>query len=288
MKFTLDDLRTDIEMKTRQNATVDMVNEKLKVPNFDPSDPIYKIWCDCRIIPAFLFLLSVQFLLSSAAFVFSLYQIISIENLHKIHHDADYSTRNFTVNKSTNFISSHFEITFFLCQHWYPLIYVRFLALTSVLFCIFVAFYGVKSAKISCIKIYSIGIMIFIAFLLTYVALLAWYAIKNDDYFSFCFVGLTLLMFLLLNVSALHIGSVLCKFMKNRQKFIDYVVERGWFDEGDDDSDRKGSKKSTFCANFLSKYDVSDELQAKVRRENGDMDENHYRLCEIEEEDDDV
>lgn len=270
-------MRSPTMKNTRSFAVSTTSNDdEEELPDFDPSDPIFKVWCDCRIIPAFISILFVQFILTFAALIFSTYQIISIEHWHARESSNLSTIKNF---------SSHFEITFFLCQHWYPIIYVRLLILLCVTFCIFVAWYGLQTAKIRCIKIYIVSIFVFILFLLSYVALLAWHAIKNGDYFSFCFVGLTIFSMLLLNVSALHFAAVLTKFMNSRKKFIEYAKEKCLIN---DDFNGNSTKKSSlfFCWSIMSKYDVPDDIRLKAHRElntnNGGA--HRYRLCEIEEE----
>lgn len=60
-----------------------------------------------------------------------------------------------------------------------------------------------------------------------YVVLLTWHSVVNEDYFAFCFVGLSLLFILLGNVVAIHAASELYNYFLDLHAFVS-AASRRW------------------------------------------------------------
>ena len=216
--------------------------------SFCPSDMAYRVWCGVRVLPAFLLITAFQGFLSLA---------VLLASFALIHHPA-FSDSSLSPLSSTPLSSSPLTSTTPSSTplpvlptstvrvegslRWLvkaggalPVLFFEPAAIFAYLR-LFVSFlhilgigsslYGVWLQRPAFILPLMATTALSIATTFLYFVLLAWHSVKFEDYFAFCFVGLTLLAVLVGHVVEMHAGTELYHYFLDLAAFVSSAKRR--------------------------------------------------------------
>lgn len=182
--------------------------------DFDPTDPLYLIGCRFSVLNAYLFVSCLQYLLAVYFLSFTILQILILEN-----YTSSVSLRDYFLKTSINPEDEKNSFDPLLwTRQLYPSVYARLIITIITLLVIKSALIGLYRNKPLLIKMHMRWSIVYSIVLAGYVATLTWYTVNTSNYFTFCLVGLSLLVALFVNASAINVASICYTFLDTRNK----------------------------------------------------------------------
>lgn len=225
------------------NAASEEDEEAKKALDFNESDPAFRIFvCNYPIAPVFFVISMVKLLLLFAALLFTIAQLILHSTSSSVTMESNLTVSPQSTVRPRSDVEEHENgrrsswasaIFYFEPSWWLGLAYLRLTVTVVAIFGVFCGLFGLWRQRRRFLLATAAADCGLLLFLLGYMALLAWHAVKYDDYFAFCIGGLTLLSLLLISVMGLHAAVVTHKYLRSMQSFL-IAAKNRWPDAYDE------------------------------------------------------